>query len=155
MQRYEAMVSPIARRAAAAALEQSGVAAKSITHLVTVSCTGFAAPGFDLRLIHDLKLDPSIHRTHLGFMGCHGALNGLRVSRAFAASEPDARILLCAAELCSLHFSFGVDSGRSIANALFADGAAALVAARASDSDSNTWRSRQTAPSWFPTLPMP
>ncbi len=66
------MVSPIARRAAMSALEQAEMNPKAITHLITVSCTGFAAPGFDLRLIHDLKLDHSIHRTHLGFMGCHG-----------------------------------------------------------------------------------
>jgi phosphate transport system substrate-binding protein len=43
-------------------------------------------------------------------MGCHGALNGLRVARAFAVSERSARVLLCAAELCSLHFQYGWDS---------------------------------------------
>ncbi len=48
--------------------------------------------------------------------------------------------MLCAAELCSLHFSFGSDAGQSIANALFADGAAALVAARCADSESSVWR---------------
>ena len=73
-------------------------------------------------------------------MGCHGALNGLRVARAFAASEPGSRILLCAAELCSLHFSYGSEADRSIPNALFADGAAAVVAAPASEVGPGPWR---------------
>ena len=140
MQRYEETVVPVARRAAVAALAQSGLDGAAITHLVTVSCTGFAAPGFDIRLIEGLRLDPMVQRTHLGFMGCHGALNGLRVARAFAASEPESRILLCAAELCSLHFSYGSEADKSIPNALFADGAAALVASPADDASAAPWR---------------
>ena len=140
MRRYEESVVPVARRAAEAALSQAGVAASAITHLVTVSCTGFVAPGFDIRLIEGLKLDPSVQRSHVGFMGCHGALNGLRVARAFAASEPGCRLLLCAAELCSLHFSYGAEADRSVPNALFADGAAALVAAPSGEVASGPWR---------------
>jgi predicted naringenin-chalcone synthase len=140
MSRYDDQVVPLARRAAVAALARAGTAARAITHLVTVSCTGFAAPGFDLRLIEGLQLDPTVQRTHVGFMGCHGALNGLRVARAFAASEPGSRVLLCAAELCSLHFSYGSEADRSIPNALFADGAAALVAAPAGDVPAGHWR---------------
>jgi predicted naringenin-chalcone synthase len=140
MERYEQRVGPVARRAAGAALAQSGVARGAITHLVTVSCTGFSAPGFDFDLIDGLKLDPSVQRTHVGFMGCHGALNGLRVARAFAASEPGCRVLVCAAELCSLHFSYGAVADRSVANALFADGAAAVVAAPAVEVERGPWR---------------
>jgi alpha-pyrone synthase len=36
-------------------------------------------------------------------------------------------VLLAAVELCSLHYYYGGDPGKLIANALFADGAAALV----------------------------
>ncbi len=142
MDRYNAQVAPIARRATAQALDRADLDASAITHLVTVSCTGFAAPGFDLGLIESLGLEPSVQRTHVGFMGCHGALNGLRVARAFAASEPESRILLCAAELCSLHFSYGSEADRSIPNALFADGAAALVATQADSATSDAWRVR-------------
>ncbi len=140
MQRYEENVAPVARRASLAALGRAGLEASAVTHLVTVSCTGFAAPGFDLRLIESLALDPTVQRTHVGFMGCHGALNGLRVARAFAASEPGSRVLLCAAELCSLHFSYGNEADRSVPNALFADGAAALVAAPAGEVPPGPWR---------------
>jgi predicted naringenin-chalcone synthase len=129
MRRYEEQVRPLARQAARRAIAAAGIAPTEITHLVTVSCTGFAAPGFDVALIEDLELRPTVERTHVGFMGCHGALNGLRVARALTGSDPAARVLLCAAELCSLHFQYGWDSDQAVANALFADGAAALVGA--------------------------
>ena len=47
---------------------------------------GFSAPGFDLALFDRLGLRPVVERTHVGFMGCHGALNGLRVAGAYAGS---------------------------------------------------------------------
>ena len=40
-------------------------------------------------------------------MGCHGSLNALQVARAFAHENPDARVLVCAVELCSLHMQYG------------------------------------------------
>lgn len=73
-------------------------------------------------------LMPDVQRTHVGFMGCHGALNGLRVARAFAESDASAVVLLCCVELCSLHLQYGADREQVVANALFADGAAAVVA---------------------------
>jgi prepilin-type processing-associated H-X9-DG protein len=54
-------------------------------------------------------------------------LNGLRAARAYAASDPAAVVLLVAVELCTLHLQYGWDAGQSVANALFADGAAAVV----------------------------
>lgn len=108
------------------ALAQSGVPPQAITHLVTVCCTGFGAPGFDLALLRDLGLSPSTERVHVGFMGCHGAINGLRVARALA-TRPGATVLLCCVEVCSVHFQYGWDPDRVTSNALFADGAAAAV----------------------------
>src|SRR5260370_8792377 len=68
-------------------------------------------------------------------MGCHGALNGLRVARAFTGAEPEACVLLCAVELCSLHYHYGWNPSKMIANALFADGAAAVVGVAAGAAD--------------------
>jgi predicted naringenin-chalcone synthase len=112
----------------------------TITHVITVSCTGFLAPGLDVALIRGLGLASTVQRTHIGYMGCHGALNGLRVARAFADAEPDARVLLCAVELCSLHFHYSWDPQKMIANAIFADGAAALVGAPGETAPAGFWR---------------
>jgi len=92
-----------------------------------VTCTGFSAPGFDLHVVEALGLRRDVQRVQVGFMGCHGAINGLRAARAIAASEPDACVLLCAVELCSLHFQYGWNPQTIVANAIFADGAAAAV----------------------------
>jgi len=128
MRRYSQEAPPLALRAVRAALEQAQLPPERITHLVTVSCTGFHAPGVDLSLVAALPLRPSVARTYVGFMGCHAALNGLRVAAGFTGANPDACLLLCAVELCSLHLQYGWEGGRIVANALFADGAAALVA---------------------------
>src|SRR5947209_12573782 len=53
MQHYVAGATPLALRAARQALDQSGLAARQLTHLVTVSCTGFHAPGVDVALIQE------------------------------------------------------------------------------------------------------
>jgi predicted naringenin-chalcone synthase len=148
MARYEHEALPLARRAALKALAQSGLAPAAVTHLITVSCSGFAAPGVDVGLIRDLGLRQTTERAHIGFMGCHGAMNGLRVARAFVESNPDAVVLLCAVELCSLHYQYGWDPDLIVANALFADGAAALVCTAtdgaAEDAHHSAWRARDT-----------
>lgn len=127
MRRYEAEAGPLGVAAARSALRDAGVAADRVTHLVTVSCSGFSAPGFDIALMKQLGLPREVARTHVGFMGCHGALNGLRVARGFLGADPGACVLVCAVELCSLHHQYGWDADKVVANALFADGAAALV----------------------------
>jgi predicted naringenin-chalcone synthase len=139
MQHYAADAPPLALAAARQALDESAVAAETITHLLTVSCTGFAAPGVDLALIRGLGLPPTVQRCNVGFMGCHGAINGLRVARAFTAADPSARVLLCAVELCSLHYFYGWDPQKVIANALFADGAAAVVGVAAGAAPPDCW----------------
>jgi predicted naringenin-chalcone synthase len=132
MRHYVAEALPLALAAARQALERAALPGRKVTHLITVSCTGFYAPGVDVELIQNLDLSPGTQRTHVGYMGCHGALNGLRVARAFATAEPDARVLLCATELCSLHYHYGWDPQKVIANAIFGDGAAAVVGGAAS-----------------------
>lgn len=135
---YAAEAPPLAVRAAKAALAESGLDPASVTHLVTVSCTGFVAPGVDLALANGLGLRRTVERTHVGFMGCHGALNGLRVANAYAAADPAAVVLLVAVELCSIHYHYGKQPDKVVANALFADGAAAVVG-KASDTPAR-WR---------------
>lgn len=127
MELYERHASALGSAAARRCLTDSGLSAKDITHVVTVSCSGFSAPGFDVSLLNDLQLDPDTPRTHVGFMGCHGTFNGLRVANAFAASHSEAAVLVCAVELCSLHHLYSWRRDHLVANALFADGAGALI----------------------------
>lgn len=127
MARYDKYAKQLSIASCQQTLEISGIRAEAITHLVTVSCTGFSAPGFDLNLIKVLNLSPTVQRTHIGFMGCHGTMNALRVAHGILAARPDANILVCATEVCSIHFQYGREPGDLVANSLFADGAASLI----------------------------
>lgn len=128
MARYAQEAGPLAIAAAQSALVESGVPVDAVTHLVTCSCTGFANPGVDLELVAALGLPATVARTHIGFMGCHGAFNALRVAHAFTAADPAVVVLVVCVELCSLHFQYGTRSDHVVANSIFADGAGALVA---------------------------
>lgn len=142
MQVYGQHATPLAAEAALAALDNANTRADQIGQLVVVTCTGFGSPGLDVRLIDTLNLRRDVGRTTIGFMGCHGALNGLRVARSLAMSE-HAPVLLCAVELCSLHFQYGWNPQQIVANALFADGAAAVVVKPHDESfkgDPTKWR---------------
>ncbi len=109
------------------ALAQSHYIAQDITHLIVVSCTGLAAPGIDIQLIQQLNLPPTLARTMIGFMGCHGALNGLKVAHDICQSNPRARVLMVCVELCTLHFQIEDSIESVVTNALFSDGAAAVI----------------------------
>ncbi len=84
MQMYAECALPLALQAARNALHDAGLESRQITHLVTISCTGFDAPGVDVRLIESLGLRPTTQRVHVGYMGCHGAINGMRVVRGLS-----------------------------------------------------------------------
>ena len=140
MRAYEASAAPLAIEACRKAMGDARAHAREITHIVTVSCSGFSAPGVDLALIASLGLGATVERTHVGFMGCHGALNGLRVARALVEADAAACVLLCAVELCTLHLQGGFTMQRAVSNALFADGAAAVVVRGASNGEAREHR---------------
>jgi predicted naringenin-chalcone synthase len=127
MRSFLEQAPPLAARAARAALDDAGFEPATIDQLVVVTCTGFASPGVEFELIDRLGLRADIGRTQVGFMGCHGAINGLRVARGLTLAEPGSAALVVCVELCTLHFQYGWDPQRVLANALFADGAAAAV----------------------------
>jgi predicted naringenin-chalcone synthase len=150
MRLYGRETGPLAVAAARQALDRACLPPGCISHLVTVSCTGFQAPGVDRALLTGLGLAPTVERTHVGFMGCHGAFNGLRVGRAFTGADPAVRVLICAVELCSLHYHYGWDPEKMVANALFADGAAAAVGAAPAGAPPDAWRLAATGSCLFP-----
>lgn len=104
-----------------------GYAPHRITHLITVSCTGFSAPGFDYHLVKEFELAASIHRFHIGFMGCFAAFPALKLAQSLVRSTPGAQVLIVDVEACTLHFQKDFQPDIVVANALFADGAAAIL----------------------------
>ncbi|MDA8746443.1 type III polyketide synthase [Rubripirellula amarantea] len=135
--RYADEAPRLAIESSKKALADAKMDASEITHLVTISCTGFSAPGIDIALIDDLGLPATTQRVQVGFMGCHAAINGLRVAQGLVAANPEAKVLMCSVELCTLHYQYGYDPDRIVSGALFADGSAAVVL-QASTPDAST-----------------
>lgn len=114
---------------------------RRITHLVTFSCTGFSVPGFDIHLVKTLGLNRDVHRFHIGFMGCYAAFPVMKLARDICLAHEDATVLVLGVELCSLHFQQQFSPETVVANAIFADGAAAaLISATPSVGDGPTLR---------------
>ncbi len=127
MNLYESLAPPLARHAAVRAMEDAGVSPEHITDLIVVSCTGFSAPGLDVALCRALELQPTVRRTMVTFMGCYGAISGLRTAVGACSADPSATALVVCAELCTLHARPDTGIDNQVATALFGDGAAAAV----------------------------
>jgi alpha-pyrone synthase len=104
-----------------------GFKIREVTHLITVSCTGMYAPGIDIELVEEFGLPTNIRRTAINFMGCYGAFNALKAADAICKSDPVAKVLVVCVELCTIHFQKEKTEDHLLSNALFADGAAALI----------------------------
>ncbi|WP_201979007.1 type III polyketide synthase [Hymenobacter rubidus] len=125
---YRREALPLATEAVRDCLRQvPDVAASSITHLVTVSCTGMYAPGLDIELVQVLGLRPDVRRTCVNFMGCYAAVNAVKLADAFCRADAEARVLIVSVELCTLHFQKSPEEDHLVSNALFGDGAAACL----------------------------
>ncbi|MGO1896702.1 MAG: type III polyketide synthase [Brachybacterium sp.] len=125
---YEREATALFIRVASQALDAAeGIAAADVTHVITVSCTGFFAPGPDYRIVRALDLDPATQRYHLGFMGCYAALPALRQAQTICRADPDAVVLVVTVELCTLHVRTSNDPDTIVGSSLFGDGAAAAV----------------------------
>ena len=106
---------------------------KNITHLITVSCTGLYAPGLDIDITTQLDLNKEVERTCINFMGCYAAITALKSAKAICEANANAQVLIVCVELCTLHFQKDHDENNLVANALFADGAAAALVSNESN----------------------
>jgi predicted naringenin-chalcone synthase len=128
MAAYRREALPLAVAAAQDSLRQApGIEATSLTHLITVSCTGMYAPGLDIELVQALGLRHDVRRTCVNFMGCYAAVNALRLADSMVRADPAARVLVVSVELCTLHFQKSHAEDHLVSNALFSDGAAAAL----------------------------
>jgi len=100
---------------------------KLITHLIVVCCTGMYAPGLDIDIVRAMGLPSTVQRTCINFMGCYAAFNALKVADAFCQADSNSKVLIVCTELCSLHFQKQYSDDNLLANALFADGSAAVL----------------------------
>ncbi len=98
-----------------------------ITHLITVSCTGFYAPGPDFDIIRALKINPGIERYHLGFMGCYASIPALKLADQICRADENATVMIVSVELCTLHFQANPKIDNLLSASVFADGGAGVI----------------------------
>lgn len=127
MKLYEHEAAPMALKAVQKCLaKEQEYDAHSITHIITVTCTGLYAPGLDYDLITQLGLKDNVTRYNIHFMGCYAAFNGVRLANTICAADEKARVLVVCVELCSIHYQNRPEDDFLLSNTLFGDGAGAV-----------------------------
>ncbi len=108
-------------------LQNSEFNKDDITHLITVSCTGFYAPGPDFDIIRALNLNPSIERYHLGFMGCYATIPALKMADQLCRANQDANVMIVSVELCTIHFQANPKMDSLLSASIFGDGGSGAI----------------------------
>lgn len=127
MVEYEKWSKIIAKNAVQKLIKENDIDISKINRLVTISCTGFFAPGLDYYLIDEFKIPMNVKRTNIGFMGCAASVIGFNtvLDAMNNASGNDINTLLVSVELCSLHLQTEPTRDNILANMIFADGCGA------------------------------
>ena len=98
------------------------------SHIIYVSCTGQTAPGISVGIVEHLCQASSTNILEINFYGgCAGLLTGLKVARDIIDAKSSNRVLLCATELCSLHFQPTKSNEQIIVNSIFSDGSVSMI----------------------------
>lgn len=99
----------------------------TITHIISVTCTGLYAPGLDIEIIRALQLNPNTQRSSINFMGCNAAILALKHADAICKSTANANVLIVCTELSTIHFQTNFSDDYLLSTALFGDGCAATL----------------------------
>ena len=125
---YIEAATELCAQAARILLERRGLDPGAIDHVLFVNTTGVATPSIDARLINVLGLGHNVRRTPIWGLGCGGGAAGLSHAFHHLIGHPRQRVLLFAAEMCSLTFLRGdITTSNLVATALFADGGAVAL----------------------------
>jgi alkylresorcinol/alkylpyrone synthase len=114
--------------AAGRALAETGLVARDVDTVVTVSSTGIATPSLEARVFGRMGFRSDVMRVPVFGLGCAGGVSGLSIAARLAEARPGSTVLLVAVELCTLAFRLDeLTKANIVATALFGDGAAACI----------------------------
>lgn len=128
MVEYEQWSKKLVIEAVEKIFENNKIEPSEISRIITISCTGFFAPGLDYFIMEHFKIPKTAKRLNIGFMGCAASLIGLNSAmESINAGDEPMNILLVSVELCSLHLQTEPTRDNILANMIFADGCAAAL----------------------------
>jgi predicted naringenin-chalcone synthase len=116
MEEYEKWSKRLGCNAVGQLLNDNKIDPGKINKLITISCTGFYAPGLDYYIMKEFNIPFTAKRINIGFMGCAASLigfnsiletYGISGSSSYTGHLPETHdeinTLLISVELCSLH----------------------------------------------------
>ena len=125
--RFQRFGVPMATTAAQRALERAGLGPADIDAIIVNTCTGYLCPGLTSYVAEELGLRNDIWPFDLMGMGCGGAIPNLMTASNYLAANASRNVLSVAVEICSATLFFDESPDILVSNAIFGDGAAALV----------------------------
>ena len=124
---YVTEAPKLAARVIENVLARAKLTVSEIDELIVVSCTGIDTPGLDVLVADQMAMPPTLRRTAIIGMGCHGLLPGLRHAAMAVKANPQAKVLVLTLELCTLHLQHESSIRNILGSALFGDGASAAI----------------------------
>jgi predicted naringenin-chalcone synthase len=127
MDRFTRWSVDLCEKAVRTAVGQARVALEDVVGIVVCTCTGYICPGISTYLIERLGLSRGVRALDLVGAGCGASLPTLQMGEAILGSVGRGAVVCAAVEICSATFEMADDIALLISNAIFGDGAAAVV----------------------------
>lgn len=109
------------------ALRRQNLSVDEVTTLIVNTCTGYLCPGISTYLIEKLGFSSHIKAYDLVGSGCAGAIPNIQLAEQVLQNNPEQIVVCVSVEICSAVYQMGNDLSLIVSNAIFGDGAAAVV----------------------------
>jgi predicted naringenin-chalcone synthase len=127
MKRFEHWAVELSVEAVQKIFKKRDYKPRDIDAVFVCTCTGYLCPGLSTYVSQRLGLSENIHTLDLVGLGCTGALPALRAADDYLNRYPDSTVLVIAVEICSAATHWAEKPELILSNAIFSDGAAAVL----------------------------